>query len=415
MNKQELTNNGFEGFIPASSIGKDIILPNSSGIYAVLIPANYETSALKDNKKWVVGAEIIYIGRTRDLNARINLIINQQYNIQPDKRFGLGVNEHTGRSPKNRKSPKNKTNRADKLIWGMTDQNKLLFAWKEVHPDFLKDEESELLQEFSKAYGKFPFANIATKFKNEVEGQIDTIRMMSHNINPVIFQLHETIDTVYLYLKNKGLLSDSVLETEEISFEDFNNSVQKETVQSVMERMKKYCERITNNIKSANKMVSLEFDKEDFDIYNLKNLLEEYLETKKSEFPDITFTLNVEDWLLCVINSNSFYNILDQLIENSAVHGFKNYEIKDKKIKIEAYYDYGNTIKFSNNGRKFELTEEDYFRLGSKGNHSKGLGFGGSYIKNVIKMHGGKIRIKSKNGWTEFVINLPYPNIGGSK
>ncbi|MDR3598834.1 hypothetical protein [Clostridium sp.] len=406
LNIKELKNKGYKGFIRIGSLKNNYsILPELSGVYLILIPKDFIVKFLKDGttnsgdsinylqNNWVKGAKILYIGSSNNLRKHVKQLVDSR-------------NNSVDRFPGGRH------------LWKLKDSLDLLISWNVIDTNECKQEKKYLLNEFMVRYSKPPFANCQVITKSEEKGQDDTINMISKNIRPNIFNMQVTIKSLESYLNRKGLLAENINEFNEQVFKektDLLNEIEihsePETANNAMQRLNSYLRNIEGLLTKTTKNVFLDMDIEDFDFYDLKPMLTDFIKNKKNEYGnEYKFILKCAD-TDCYIHKPTFLGMLDQLILNSHMHAFKGNNYKRKIIEIEIIDDYTNgdlIIKYSNNGSKFELTEEEFFKLGFKGTHSLGLGLGGNYIKRVVEKHHGILKIIPKNRGTEFIITLQY-------
>lgn len=148
-NSRFLSEIGFVGFRPLEG-AEDVHIPDRSGIYVVLHnqpePAFLPRSLgghfkRKDptvsldllRAKWVSATETLYIGRASSLRGRIRLLV----------RYGRGepVAHQGGR-----------------YLWQLADHRRLQVAWR-LEDDPVRAE-ATLLEEFERAFGALPFANL---------------------------------------------------------------------------------------------------------------------------------------------------------------------------------------------------------------------------------------------------------------
>ena len=139
---------GFEGFIRMLLAST----PSCGGVYIFLrqnkrkpeflkkgtggkLRGNPNVEVSKLEKKWVEGAQVVYIGQTTNIRQRVKTRLE----------FGRGraVRAWGGR-----------------YIWQLKDAEELLIAWKKVGPADLLKTERMLINHFKRTYGKLPFANL---------------------------------------------------------------------------------------------------------------------------------------------------------------------------------------------------------------------------------------------------------------
>src|SRR5690606_18978931 len=109
-------------------------------------------------------------------------------------------------------------------------------------------------------------------------------------------------------------------------------------------------------------------------------------------------------------------NILDNLVDNAI-----KYSNRQPDIRVSTANSNGMLIlKISDRGMGIETSErmaifEKFYRV-SHGNlhQTKGFGLGLSYVKSVVDLHNGEIRLESKQGiGSTFTIKLPLYGASG--
>ncbi|WP_204987502.1 hypothetical protein [Sphingobacterium bovisgrunnientis] len=150
---------GFKGFLPIKDIRQDYsILPKEKGIYILLrVVSSYtfvevgtggffkgknpNVCIIKLQSNWVDDTPIVYIGKAggSKLKATLHSRIKQYF------RFGEGkVVGHWG----------------GRYIWQLEGVANLIVCWKEILSSEPAEVETQLIKEFTRFYGKRPFANL---------------------------------------------------------------------------------------------------------------------------------------------------------------------------------------------------------------------------------------------------------------
>ena len=154
MNRSELEQRGFDGWISLLGADSSPAVPALPGVYAVAYhlgrPAAWpkvscggwykgkdptvSTARLED--EWIDGSDVIYIGKTdQTLRKRIKAFAG----------FGRG---------------KAVAHQGGRLIWQLPDPQHLMIGWLVIEPSQATDEETKLLAEFEDRFGRLPFANL---------------------------------------------------------------------------------------------------------------------------------------------------------------------------------------------------------------------------------------------------------------
>jgi len=150
--REEMELSGFAGFVELSG-SRTADVPMVPGVYIIYRPSTTQPVFLPTSgagrrrdpsqptdvmaRKWVDGAQVIYIGKATSLRKRI-----AQY-----RRFGAGTSDaHWG----------------GRYIWQLDDQLELLVAWRVMAAgETPRAEETALIGRFMARYeGRMPFANL---------------------------------------------------------------------------------------------------------------------------------------------------------------------------------------------------------------------------------------------------------------
>lgn len=127
--------------------------------------------------------------------------------------------------------------------------------------------------------------------------------------------------------------------------------------------------------------------------------LEKNLECILEAVPDISIRCDVD----------KMQRVFDNLLRNAVNYSFENGMIRivvlqdEKNMKI-VFSNQGNTIPKEKLGRIFE----QFYRLDtSRSTKSGGAGLGLAIAKEIVELHGGKIKARSENEIIEFEVILP--------
>ena len=152
---------GFQGFLTIHELqnGKIGNIPAQSGVYAVLRDPRQEVGFLSENpgghfkgknptvpvvtlkEEWVANAEVVYLGKAGSATGAGTL----QKRLRQYMTFGQGkpVGHWGGR-----------------YIWQLADSKSLQVCWKTTPGEAAPQVEQQLIQEFTRLYGRRPFANL---------------------------------------------------------------------------------------------------------------------------------------------------------------------------------------------------------------------------------------------------------------
>jgi signal transduction histidine kinase len=145
----------------------------------------------------------------------------------------------------------------------------------------------------------------------------------------------------------------------------------------------------------------------------LSNLVQTIAEAARVRYPDFTFNVRTSGPVTAFVDPIRLEQVVVNLVENAI-----RYAQEGRKIDIEvsetdaeefriSVRDYGKGIPEDLRGRLFQR-----FERAKKDEFSSGLGMGLFISKQIIEMHGGKIRAESApGGGAKFVITAPMTSV----
>lgn len=247
-----------------------------------------------------------------------------------------------------------------------------------------------------------------------LETEESTISILAHNILPNITAAHLALKRVNRFINRRNLMADPAEDniTVDSDFEDTADfDVPVETVGSVLQTIDNLLTKFEETINETKKVVQLKLSEEDFDTYNLKTLLTDIKRLKDTNMPyPLKYEIVVDSPnVLVQIHRLAFEEMVHNLLRNAEMHGFDAKNLK-RKYRVEfkvLEFDDKIVITYSNNGKPFTITKEEYVRAGVKRQGSIGYGLGGAYINKVIKAHGGTFEIIKTREGTKFKFEFP--------
>ena len=254
------------------------------------------------------------------------------------------------------------------------------------------------------------------------------ISTLSHNLLPQITSTVLAFNQLVHFLENKNIINEYL----EDDFDDFEKlelsneeTDSNETLKDLTTRIENYLIRLENVVTNSRKVGQLSLSDEDFQYYNLKVVLDEIVAIKLNDSRGkYKITYNCPEDIDVRINKLSFEEALLNIISNAELHAFNKDDESKNIISFDVYeswLDLGDftedvvVIIYRNNGKLFDLTEEEFFEFGKKGKLSQGDGIGGYYIKKVIDLHDGKIEIIPVSSGMKMQIILPGDSEGGAR
>jgi predicted 3-demethylubiquinone-9 3-methyltransferase (glyoxalase superfamily) len=192
--------NGFDGFGPLSDFDLETV-PDVPGVYLILRdevdePAFLATSRAAHFKgrdpslplarvrdRWVPGAAVLYVGRTKHLSRRIDEL----------RRFGGGEPiAHWG----------------GRLVWQLADSADLRIAWRPAGEQDLDAARTSLLGSFRDTYQSLPYANLRQENSDTSPGRDGRIAPLA--IEPQLMFTGDADAAMTLYT---SVFGDSVIES----------------------------------------------------------------------------------------------------------------------------------------------------------------------------------------------------------
>jgi signal transduction histidine kinase len=253
--------------------------------------------------------------------------------------------------------------------------------------------------------------------KEVAEKESDIVRILVHQLRPTFLSLNSQVESI-LRIIEKNKLEQFTEFKDAPDFSDPEllaigiapNKPVNHSLQEICNKLLKDSKDINDKLTYVNKVMGFNLGKDDFQETEVKafiqNHVNEFLINKQLKFKvEVTGEqCHVE------FNRESMRELIDQLINNAQSHAFNElnsshllkFHIKRNKQSPVV------TIDYSNNGKDFKLTFEQFVSPFQKSQNSNGSGIGGYYIKRIVEAHGGVLMLNEKNkkGFT-LTIELP--------
>jgi len=250
--------------------------------------------------------------------------------------------------------------------------------------------------------------------EKEIIGTVEDFTVTQQNkihIEQINARKNATLEVISHDLKEPLAMIKMAVSAIEDKVDDFNDA----TVKSSLQFISDLCER---NLKLVRSMVNHEFlkssvvaiKKERSDlVWELKDVVRFYNRSHLRDVRDFKFS-STQEKIFLFIDSMKFLQVINNLISNSI-----KFTPVGGTIEVSAE-DRGDTVvvKVTDNGIGMpEEVRNNLFRRnrsalrnGLNGEESGGLGM--SIIRDIVDLHGGRIRVLSEEGMgSEFFIELP--------
>lgn len=124
----------------------------------------------------------------------------------------------------------------------------------------------------------------------------------------------------------------------------------------------------------------------------------------------IEYTIDIKEKIVVYADRDKIARVFDNLLKNAVSYSYKNSTIQIAARIIENKL----IIKFRNQcdeipKEKLDRLFDKFFRLdSSRGTSTGGSGLGLAIAKQITELHGGSIKAKSTQKYTDFTVTIPY-------
>ncbi len=277
--------------------------------------------------------------------------------------------------------------------------------------------------ELQKQFTNTQKANIIAAERSKVEGKIRALgyeeeieQKESDIVRTLVHQLRPTLTNIDFQVRGfKRIIEKFDLgEKKEYEIQAVENPLvdtpENLTLIEKINKLQAESINLNNVLTTVNQVMNFKLETEDMVETNLHQFIEDYKNDKR---PD-KYNIDVAGTEITTnIHQPAFKELLDQLISNAENHGFKDQKIPKEGFKVQFRIRQSKErpiaiIDYTNNGKRFLLTQKDYINLLVKGQSSGGSGIGGNYIYRIVKAHGGDLQIK-ENTTSGFSMSIEIP------
>ena len=223
-------------------------------------------------------------------------------------------------------------------------------------------------------------------------------RAQQHFINQVTHELKSPLASIQLHLETIQMRQPS-----------------QEQLQKFVSRMQGDSERLNgliNNLLTANKIehrgARLNLQRGD-----LSQMVENYLLREQNKFPEEgTLSWSIEPGLIAKFEADSIETVLRNLLENSILYTDQPPQVtielrKDGEMAHLRFADRGHGISNRYQKKVFRI----FYRIRQSGKTIRGSGLGLFIVRNVIRLHGGKVWLESPGSGHGCIFHLMIPLI----
>lgn len=254
--------------------------------------------------------------------------------------------------------------------------------------------------------------------KEVADKESDIVRILVHQLRPSFLSLNSQVEVIMRIIEKNGLenfneFGDEIPDLADPELLALGIAPSKPANYSLKEiciKLLKDSKDINAKLTYVNKVMAFTLSKDDFQKSEIKAFISNRIEALMVNYP-LKFKIDVSgESCMVEFNKESFGELIDQLIYNAQAHAFNDssnsnwlrFNIKTSKQSPIVSIDY------SNNGKDFRLTLEQFVSPYEKSQSSNGSGIGGYFIKRIVDAHQGTLIIneRTKKGFA-LTIELP--------
>lgn len=254
--------------------------------------------------------------------------------------------------------------------------------------------------------------------KEVADKESDIVRILVHQLRPTFLSLNSQVEVIMRIIEKNKLedfneFGDEVPDLSDPELLALGIAPSKPanySLKEICDKLLKDSKDINGKLTYVNKVMAFSLGKDDFQESEIKAFILNRINAFKINNP-LKFKIEVSGEECTVeFNKESFGELIDQLVYNAQAHAFSDsghsnslrFNIKASKQSPIVSIDY------SNNGKDFKLTMEQFISPFQKSQSSNGSGIGGYYIKRIVDAHRGTLIINErvKKGFA-LTIELP--------
>jgi signal transduction histidine kinase len=230
--------------------------------------------------------------------------------------------------------------------------------------------------------------------QKKIASEKEILSEFRHNTSGKINRTVQNLQSIKDFLEKNNLLDVNLYE---------DNEQQEVGVESLSEDIKSVIEKSIDNQNYVRKYLSQIkelFGEIDYEHFEIIDLFMELLEIKKNfestlQMNNIELIINGKEGIYKIsAHKDYFHGIIEELINNAIKYAFED-TVRDKKNISFSFELIKNDVvmKYSNNGKKFSISKEDYIFMGKTTDKKNGTGYGGAMIDKYVTAFNGRFEI----------------------
>lgn len=260
--------------------------------------------------------------------------------------------------------------------------------------------------------------------KEVADKESDIVRILVHQLRPTFLSLNSQVEVIMRIVKMNKLEHYREFKNNAPDFSDpellalgiIPNKPANHSLQEICDKLLKDSKDINDKLTYVNKVMGFNLNKDDFQETQIRRFIQNHINVLKVNNP-LKFSIEVTGEETTVeFNRESISELIDQLINNAQAHAFSDnnghnflrFNIRTNKQAPTVL------LEYSNNGKDFKLTLDQFVSPFQKSQISNGSGIGGYYIKRIVEAHCGSLFLNEKNK-KGFALTIELPIIQKSQ
>lgn len=246
----------------------------------------------------------------------------------------------------------------------------------------------------------------------------DEFEILAHSVNKLSEELSLRIDKLKNELESRKTLIRNLsheLKTPVTAIRGYAENAQ--IVAKDNDKLKRYCDIIIDECESVDNLITGMIDLSkletdgclcEMEAISTENFMENICRKIEQELPDIHMEYSVEKTIITG-NAILLQRAIMNYIENAAKYGGVGCHIKTT-FQVD-----GDRAVFSvkNDGPLISEEEQEkiwdvFYKQDKARSRDKSYGIGLSFVTQIAEKHRGGVGVSSRDGWTEFVLWIPY-------
>jgi type I restriction-modification system DNA methylase subunit/signal transduction histidine kinase len=241
-------------------------------------------------------------------------------------------------------------------------------------------------------------------YREEIESkESDIVRTLTHQLRPILSNIYFEAENLkeIMYSNNLENMIDKniIMPTDsEAKKPKINN------LENIITIIYNDSKKLHDSLDVIDNVMGFKLEQNNFKTDNLNNFFKDYIDKQKKDYE---ISLKGSDFNI-EFNSKALTELLNELLLNAERHAFIDIDKPKITFLIKKNDKQGIAIiEYSNNGKKFNVSLDNYINAFEKQKSSKGSGIGGNLVYRIIKAHKGELYLQDSKEGFKFYIEIP--------